>query len=64
MSTNEIRMTRNGIELTEEQMQECRDFAVSDVLCNHRHEYEGALTRHMAAKLKALREYAESLGRP
>jgi len=50
--TIEFRMTQYGTELTDEQLDECRSYAIAETLSNHHHEFEAARMCHIARKMK------------
>ena len=53
--TLEFKMTRHGIELTDEQLDECRGYAIAETLANHYDEFEASRFRHISRKMKLVK---------
>ena len=56
-----IRVTSwGGLELTDQQMDDCRAYATAELIHYHRDEFEDALKRHVDAALNRIRDQIKS----
>jgi hypothetical protein len=57
----EFAMTNDGIELTENQRDECRSYAIAEILCRYHAEFKAEHERLIAQKLEWVKAQVSSI---